>query len=104
MVLASAQLQSEVISWTMDTLTLPTISCSHGISLRMKVGLLIKLILDTFVICELVVILIDNFGSLLFFLLPKEDRWSPKEPSSGVKIRKYLLHEGPLSYIMSYTN
>ena len=54
------------------------------------------------VICELIVILIDNFGSLLFFLLPKEGRWYPDRPDSGVEIRKCLLHEGTLSYIMSH--
>ena len=55
-------------------------------------------------ICELIVILIDNFGSLLCFLLPKEGRWSPYIPDSGVEIRKYFVHEGILSYIVSHKN
>ena len=53
----------------------------------------------------MIVILIDNFGPLLCFLLPKEGRWSADRPDSGVEIRKYFVHdEGILSYIVSHTN
>ena len=102
MVLASAQLQSEVISWThWPSQQFPAVT---EFPRGWRWGCWSNSLWTHLVICELIVILIYNFGSLLFFLLPKEDRWSPKEPSAGVKIRKYLLHEGPLSYIMSYTN